>query len=318
MNNQKYKTKDFKKKKLKKRIVKASIFLVAIAIIIAILSYLSKLESFLIKEIQISETVHVNNEEIKNEIESLISGSYFFLFPKRNFLIYPRDEIYQNIYDNSVAISEVKINIESGNKLNIEIKEHDPVAKWCVEHEDVTSDVADSKDCFLINRDGLVYGLYNPFAELENPLIFEVRGNISIDSNSEDGEVAINIATNIDVDSKLQNTDLKEVESERVENWPIGVNYIEAELFKNIQIFVGLINDNLNIKTIYIKTEDFESFQIRSTTGPFIWISKFDNPERIFSNLKTVMENEEINKAQFKNLEYVDLRFDNRIYYKIK
>ncbi len=104
---------------------------------------------------------------------------------------------------------------------------------------------------------------------------------------------------------------------------PISVDYIIGKSFLPVEKFQNVINFINKLKEIKIyvrsvETADFETIVVQTTTGPYIMISTANNSDVTAENLKIVIETEEINKAQFSNLEYIDLRFTNKAFYKIK
>jgi len=88
---------------------------------------------------------------------------------------------------------------------------------------------------------------------------------------------------------------------------------------KTIELILNFIKglEEMNIPTLFIETEDFETFAIKTTVGPYIFIEKNNKTSQILENLKIAIAQEDINKAQLKNLHYIDLRFSDKVFYKI-
>ncbi len=84
----------------------------------------------------------------------------------------------------------------------------------------------------------------------------------------------------------------------------IGKNYLPIENFKNLVNFIKKVPE-LNIVVKTVETEDFETFAIHTVKGPYLLIEKNNDANTIFENLKIVIEQEEINNAQFQNLLYI-------------
>ncbi len=97
----------------------------------------------------------------------------------------------------------------------------------------------------------------------------------------------------------------------------LGYQYLSREIFENVITFSKYLPEfDIHVKHIEIKNN--ETFLIKSMEGPILMISYQNSAEETLNNLKTVIETEEINQAQLANLEYIDLRFGNKVYYKIK
>lgn len=97
----------------------------------------------------------------------------------------------------------------------------------------------------------------------------------------------------------------------------IGKSFLKPDQFKNVIQFVEKLK-TLNIFVRSVETSDFETIAVQTTAGPYIMISTLNDSQKIIENLGVVIDTEEINKAQLSNLEYIDLRFTNKAFYKIK
>lgn len=97
----------------------------------------------------------------------------------------------------------------------------------------------------------------------------------------------------------------------------LGKNYVTPELFDKFVIISDLLT-KINVAISQISTTDYETFILHTKNGPQLFIDKNDDPVEVVNNLKTTIEQESIHDIQFKNIEYVDLRFDGKAYYKIR
>jgi cell division septal protein FtsQ len=97
----------------------------------------------------------------------------------------------------------------------------------------------------------------------------------------------------------------------------LGQSYVDEKLFKNFVTTIDLLK-RINIGIREISTTDLETFVFKTKAGPELHLDKRDNPLEVVNNLKTTLEQESINENQFKNLEYIDLRFEGKVYYKIR
>lgn len=98
---------------------------------------------------------------------------------------------------------------------------------------------------------------------------------------------------------------------------PLGQIFISYKYFRDLQDFVKLLR-RLEIEVSSIEVEKDEVFNVITKTGAKIIIDSEDSVLNMFDNLQTVMNRDAINKAQFGNIEYIDLRFGNRVFYKLK
>jgi len=98
---------------------------------------------------------------------------------------------------------------------------------------------------------------------------------------------------------------------------PTGKNYTDPETFQKIITLVNLIA-KVPLKVVSINTEDGLTFNLHTDVGTRLFYEINDNPEDVANNLNTVLEKDAINRAQLNNIDYIDLRFGNKVYYKIR
>ncbi len=97
----------------------------------------------------------------------------------------------------------------------------------------------------------------------------------------------------------------------------LGTNYVDAEIFNNF-IKLQTLLKKINIVISKITTNDYETFILSTKNGPQIYIDRKDDPVEVANNLKTAIEQESIHEIQLQNIQYFDLRFSGKAYYKIK
>jgi len=98
---------------------------------------------------------------------------------------------------------------------------------------------------------------------------------------------------------------------------PVGKNYTDPDTFQKIITLINLIA-KVPLKVISINTEDGLTFNLNTDSKTRLLYEINDNPEEVANNLNTVLEKDAINRAQLNNIDYIDLRFGNKVYYKIR
>lgn len=104
---------------------------------------------------------------------------------------------------------------------------------------------------------------------------------------------------------------------ERDNNQGLALNRVllSKDQFENINKFKDLINhEEIYISAVFLKNDG--NFEFKTTEG---WLIKLDerNDQKIsFENLKISLEQEI--KEKRKDLDYIDLRFGNKVFYKFK
>lgn len=100
-----------------------------------------------------------------------------------------------------------------------------------------------------------------------------------------------------------------------VQGDPIGQVYVSDEFVKSILKFTELLSQ-IELTVTELKTEDGDTFIFHTSDNMDLIIDKRDNVEEVFDNLIIAINQEAIHKEQFPNIEYIDLRFGNRVIYK--
>jgi cell division septal protein FtsQ len=98
---------------------------------------------------------------------------------------------------------------------------------------------------------------------------------------------------------------------------PIGKNYTDSETFEKIIKLIEFVS-KVPMKVTSINTEDGLTFYLHTEAGTRLLYEINDDPEAVANNLNTVLAKDAINRAQLNNIDYIDLRFGNKVYYKIR
>lgn len=109
-------------------------------------SLISSIGFFQIRDITISGTDRESPIRIESMVRESLSGTYIWLFPRTNILIYPNDRIEENILSLPLVLS-VDVSRKGFSALNVEIVEKVEVARWC-----------DGSDvCYSVDENGFVF-----------------------------------------------------------------------------------------------------------------------------------------------------------------
>ncbi len=101
---------------------------------------------------------------------------------------------------------------------------------------------------------------------------------------------------------------------------PVGEYYLEASRFHAISDFV-LKLDKAEIKASELLAKENREYELYLGDGTKVFISDRQNLEETFENLRTLLTSE-VFKKEVKNslspLDYIDLRYGNKVYYRFK
>jgi hypothetical protein len=158
----------------KQRIIWTSLVL---TILVGTSIYISHLERFLISEVEVVGNSVTADSEIREVVQRVMSGKYFWLYPRSNELMFPRGEIRQELSANVLRLKSVELSSSKSGKLLVSVEERTPHGLYC---EDI-SDISNPRSCYFVDEGGFifstapsfsgeVYFLYSAREPVEGPL----------------------------------------------------------------------------------------------------------------------------------------------------
>ena len=273
------KVKETRRKKFLTRILLVILILLVLFVVSIFVSRISNIN--IINITVKNEGSVVTEKEILEIVNNDIDGKYLGLYPKTNIFIYGKEKITTDIYDKFKRIKNVDIERIGFNGINITIKERNPVGLWC--GKKINTD----EQCYFLDEDGFIYTEAPTFS---GNVFFRNYGNI---------------------EGKEQ----------------IGINFLDSEKFKKISFFVKSIKDaNLNpVSFLAGENGDYEIHLSDNSKsygfyGGKIIFNNNDNLGEIFDNLMTILNERTLVKELNDNvqLDYIDLRFGKKIFFKFK
>jgi len=260
-----------------------SILLVSI---ISSLAYFSADRHVTINKIIVSGNRIIDREEIEFIANKDMMGRYFYLFYKANSLIYPRSKIYDDLIKAFPRIQSLSISRDNLNTLHINIEERSGTFLYCgSKPPEVKSDVGEN--CYFINNDGY---------------IFDKAPYFSLD-------VYFKYYVSLDGKKNLSNS-------------PLGEQMLEVNYFHSIVRFIDSLN-YLGFRSTQLVASDGGVELFLSNDGfptiPKIIFKSDNDLDIIFNNLSLSMKKPEFAnqiKDKYTTLQYIDLRFKNKVLYK--
>jgi len=126
--------------------------------------------SFLrITSIEIDGTKTVPQSAIEQQVWEKLRGSYFYVFPRNNILLYPQKGIEQSLRSAYGEFKSVEARAKDFHTLAVSVIEREPKAIWC------PSGGSGLSECFLMDDEGVSY---TRAPELSKQEYVEYRGNI--------------------------------------------------------------------------------------------------------------------------------------------
>lgn len=281
MQNKKFtssKIEELKKKKKKIFKIKIIIFSVLLVLIFIGFSFLSKWQRININNISVEGNKVLNESDLKNAIQEEINGKYLWLFPKTNSFLIPKSKIKRVLYEKFGRIETLNLNINNFQNINLTITERIPIYTWCGEVLPDINIKKQEENCSFVDKNGFVFD-HAPYFS---------------------GDVYIRFYGSLEKD------------------------ILNLKDFEDTKILIEKIKElNLNPVSLFYKdnneTEIFLSSNKHIKEAPKIIFNSNEDKNLIFENLDVGVSSEPLKsdlKNNYSNLLYIDLRFNNKVFYK--
>ncbi len=244
---------------------------------IVTLVLMSRISSLQIRNIQVVGNEAIAADAIKAKADETLNQYYLWLFPKRNVLFYPDNVIASSVSSNWSRIDEVTVNANSLSSLTITVKEKTAKYVWCgFERKDFLEDT--STTCYLLDDSGK---------------IFDTTGQIS-------GGMYLKMFGLIDTADVVGKTYMDNTEREKILSL---VDLLEDQSLHVVRLYV---RDN----SFGLSQKNFE-YELMLGNGIRLILNSATDPEKAILALKTLA-----GKNSLLGADYIDFRFENKVYYK--
>ncbi len=274
------------KRRKKKRIRFAIIFYtISIIIVFLGLGFLSRLPKIRITNIEVNGTHIVDSTQVIENIKGHISGRYIYMFDRNNAFLYPKRNIEQDLVHKFPRINSIDISLKGFNTIIVTIDERTGSYLWC--GANIPAVITESGDnCYFINSNGEVFDKAPYFS----------------------GSVYFKFYVPID----------------GMED-PLNKIILNTETLQKVIVFVDGL-EALGFDTVSVVMADPEAFAFHldrkgNTAEPVIYFNKENDLNTIFENLASAMSKDEFKdniNSKYNNLDYIDLRFNNKVLYKFR
>jgi len=247
------------------------------------LSYLSNDRHVVIDKIEIAGAHIINQDNVESNIKENLSGKYLHLFSKSNIFIYPRSKIYDSLLLNFPRIEKLSVYRDNLRTLHIDISERSGSYLYC--GPSIPEDKEEvGENCYFVNDDGYIFDKAPYFS---GNIYFKYY--LTLENNPE----------------------------------PQGKQMLSVDEFHKIVKFINEVN-NLGLKTIYLHMDSDNTNYLylnheTESIPPKIIFKNENSFDTILENLTAAMKKREFAdeiKSKYNTLQYIDLRFKNKVLYK--
>ncbi len=270
----------------KRLILKAVFYLLGFLIFTAGIVAFFYIPKFRINEISVKGIEVLDEKQFKGEIANLLNGKLYRIIPYNNIFIIPTAKITAELLQKFPILKRIAVIRNFSQKLSIEIEERKPEAIWCLTFANdliATSTVFTTSSSPSLGRDSCAFVDEKGFIFGPAPIF---SGTIFPKFFDKRGQSSV-----------------------------IGKEMISDAEFEKLRAFKDLLGKNdINVAKIILMDEGI--YEVYSKEGWYILLNAKNEPNPSFNNLKLVLD------AQIKEkraeLEYIDLRFDKKVFYKLK
>ena len=151
------KKRTLKEKRAQKRTITIGVAITLFVLLIVSVALVSRLPEVTIAEVRVDGAHSISEADVRTAVEQKLAGSYFWLVPKKNTLLYPEHAIEDVLRESFPPIHLVDVTRDGFTKLVVAIEERQPVAVWCERS-------ASSSGCYFMDDTGLLFesGDVNP------------------------------------------------------------------------------------------------------------------------------------------------------------
>jgi len=262
----------------KRLILKAVFFLLGFLIFVAGITAFFYIPGFRIKEISISGAEILDTGQFKGEIANLLKGKFLKIIPYDNIFIFPAGKITAELSQKFPILKKITIARDFSQNLSVEIEERKPEAIWCLTF---TNDLIATST--IPTADSCAFVDEKGFIFGLAPLF---SGTIFLKFFDKRGQPSV-----------------------------IGKEMIPDAEFQKLRAFKDLlIKNDINVVKIILKDEGI--YEVYSKEGWYILLNAKNEPNPSFNNLKLVLDTQI--KEKRAKLEYIDLRFGQKVFFKLK
>lgn len=124
------------------------LLLVLVSVVFAAGVGLFFVDKFKIKRVAVEGNSVLSEGEIRQKIEKTMSENFWGIIPRNRFFSFPGDKVKSNLISVFGRLDSVEIKKENPSTIIVSVSEREPVSILCVEG---------SKDCFFIDKTGLIF-----------------------------------------------------------------------------------------------------------------------------------------------------------------
>jgi len=267
------------KRRRKVRNIKIGAIAVTLIVISIGLVWVSRIDEFNIKTVIIAGNSVITKNQLEQAVSKRLIGSYLLLIPKTNILLFPKKSITASVLESFNRLQDAEIVVEDLQTIKLTVKERQSFALYCGEASIDTHE--ELGNCYFLDKSGFIFAKAPDFTGY---VFFKYFGKL-----------------NENTESYGEN--------------PIGVQYMPAPSFREFTLFLESFSELDSAPTALLRMGE-KDFEIHFDDGSRILFDRDQSLATILDNLQSVLESDIFRERGDIQLDYIDLRFGNKVFYK--
>lgn len=276
-------TSNVTRERRKRTFIKMLWIVLASIVFVIGLAFLSHIDSLLLNTVSVSGNQILKEEDIEKETFKLLAKKRFLVFAGENKFLYSRKNIEAGLKEAFPRILTITTKREESN-LHFSLVERERAHLWCGETPPRYGDISPQEDCYFLDNTGFIFDTSPRFS---SGVYFTFYSNIPSEN-------------------------------------PIGQHILDFDFLKDIELLIKGVDDaGFPVHSLVVgEGGQYELlFNMSSVRGeyPKLLFTADQSLDEVYNKFISIV-GEDPFKTDFEmspgKLEYIDARFNNRIFYK--
>jgi len=239
---------------------------------------LSWLPIIRVQSVDVSGAQSLSTSTIESFADAALKGRDLLVFPRDNIFFYPKKQIQSGLLSNFPELSSASVRAENFQTIEVAVAEREPAALWCGQTADAAS------DCRLMDASGFAYA---SDALLNEPSLVRYEG----EATTTKGYV-----------SSL-----------------IPLQFLTPAEFKPLSALVSALDQNQQAASIdEVEVDGSGDVHAHFSNGFTLLFALSDAGGDVFQRFMLALASEPFLNKTVGDFDYLDLRFGDKLYYKLK